>query len=137
MSTAFLRNYPTDFRQFIQVKVDRWFSLGSCGNKWICKETNRTFYCLDAPRYWCCVNTWNHTRSVSLICQTMHVRMRKLKYIGGFITALFTYNSQLRTPYMLEFLTRLLLVSVCLNVVLKVSGLYYIFITHTTGISYR
>jgi hypothetical protein len=67
----------------------------------------------------------------------MHVRMRKLKYIGGFITALFTYNSQLRTSYMLEFLTRLLLVSVCLNVVLKVSGLYYIFITHTTGISYR
>jgi len=33
---------------------------------------------------------------------------------------------------MLEFLTRLLLVSVCLNVVLKVSGLHYIFIIHTT-----
>ena len=45
MSSAFLVNYVTEWRQITKVKVDSIFS-----RKIICQETIREFLCLYAPR---------------------------------------------------------------------------------------
>jgi hypothetical protein len=52
---------------------------------WIYKEAQRIFLYLYVQRS--CINTWQRTEMMSLICQI--IRMCELKYIRSFITELF------------------------------------------------